>query len=1172
MAEQVKTMNKSLASSPEPTLARLSFWIAPECQNAFAAVCQEQIIPLLKRCGLHVSSKTGRPSPEGIFSLLFETESPQIVQEVRQTLREAPEWQKFLAHINDTFGSVRPDPSFMNTHDYLTIYQAPAGSGQCVVSGAGKQQTGLGEGHWKTLGVLEGLGGTDVMAITQDFAGNMWFATSGGATRYYGQDLETFTTKDGLAHNHVMAALCDRKGVLWFGTDDGISRYDGTRWYSWSQKDGLVHPVVMSIFEDRDGVLWFGTEGGVSRVEPNEEHPQFTNYTSADGLPGGYVGAILQDRDGNLWFGTSNGVCWYDGRQFHVIDGLLADRIYDLCEDQSGALWFGTATQGAICYDGQRCMAFTAEDGLASNFVKTIYQEEDGVFWFGTVGGLTRYDASSGVWKTFTSADGLAHEQVSDITKDHEGHLWFATLNGVSQYAGHQFTTFTQTCGLANEQVQWILEDRGGKLWFATRGGVSCFDGQTWTSFTEADGLAQNDVYFILEDRHGHLWFATYGGVSCYNGQTWTTFTKADGLAHNEVRWILEDRFGGLWFASWNGRSLSCYDGETWRTFDAADGLPHRKYWSLAEDSDGYLYLATNGGGICRFENPEHSPDAMLSPTRWTRADGLSDDLITSISKDQAGGLWLSSPDGAVRYDGESFAILSRTEGLVHNHIRYIFEDRSGGFWFSTYGAGVSHCLTNPAEEEAPVFQHLSVKDGLGGNTVWCILQDRAGHYWFGTNGGATRWIPFSSSPKIAIEAIVTDQRYGPQAEISVSSNPGMIAFEFQGCSLKTQPGAIVYRYCLEGYDLGWKSTQARRVEYQNLEPRDYTFQILAVDRDLSASDPATVQVSVTPDPHIHALTEALSVGESTNEFVGISAALQQVQSELAQVATTDVTVWIQGETGTGKGLAARAVHALSERRAGPFISVNCGAIPEGLVESELFGHERGAFTGAVALKLGKVELAEAGTLFLDEIGDLALDSQAKLLRLLEERTFERVGGTKTLTADVRVVAATNRDLTQMVAEKLFREDLYYRLNTFPVTMPPLRERREDIALLATYFMERMAHHLNKRVSGLSPEAKLALVRYDWPGNVRELEHVVQRAVIVCRGQTVKAKDIALGVVKDGGTPLEEALVTLEDYDRRYIQKVLETTGWVIRGPNGAATILGMHEATLRNMTKCGMD
>jgi DNA-binding NtrC family response regulator len=247
-----------------------------------------------------------------------------------------------------------------------------------------------------------------------------------------------------------------------------------------------------------------------------------------------------------------------------------------------------------------------------------------------------------------------------------------------------------------------------------------------------------------------------------------------------------------------------------------------------------------------------------------------------------------------------------------------------------------------------------------------------------------------------------------------------------------------------------------------------------------------------------------------SSPLVGQSRAWQQVQADLAQVALTDLTVLILGETGTGKGLAAGAIHTHSPRRAGPFIQVNCGAIPKELVESELFGHERGAFTGAVSRKLGRFELAEGGTLFLDEVGDLPLDSQTALLQFLQEQTFQRVGGKEVLRGDVRIIAATNRDLETAVQQGVFRKDLFYRLNGFVVELPPLRQRQEDIPLLAEYFAGEFARHLNRPVPAIDPEVVVYLQSYDWPGNVRELEHLVQRAVLLCKEGIIRREDLAV--------------------------------------------------------------
>jgi transcriptional regulator with GAF, ATPase, and Fis domain len=285
--------------------------------------------------------------------------------------------------------------------------------------------------------------------------------------------------------------------------------------------------------------------------------------------------------------------------------------------------------------------------------------------------------------------------------------------------------------------------------------------------------------------------------------------------------------------------------------------------------------------------------------------------------------------------------------------------------------------------------------------------------------------------------------------------------------------------------------------------------------------------------------------------------------------------VLILGETGTGKELVARAVHAASPRAHRPLIKVNCAALPSGLIESELFGHERGAFTGATEKRIGRFELAAGGTIFLDEIGDMPLEVQAKLLRALQEREFERVGGTRTLTVDARVVAATNRNLADAVAAGAFRADLYYRLNVFPIALPPLRERREDIPLLVLYFVGRHAPRIGRRIARVPPEAMRRLTDYDWPGNVRELEHVVERAVILSLGSDLDVSPEILDIVPRAAppaaaepSPAPDVEESMEGIERRHIASALKQTGWRIEGDSGAAQLLGLNPSTLRSRMK----
>jgi len=312
------------------------------------------------------------------------------------------------------------------------------------------------------------------------------------------------------------------------------------------------------------------------------------------------------------------------------------------------------------------------------------------------------------------------------------------------------------------------------------------------------------------------------------------------------------------------------------------------------------------------------------------------------------------------------------------------------------------------------------------------------------------------------------------------------------------------------------------------------------------------------------------AVGRAERRFeriIGNSAALESVLEQVEQVAPTDSTVLIEGETGTGKELVAHAIHNASQRLGRPFIKFNCAAIPLDLLESELFGHEKGAFTGAIAQKIGRFEMADKGTLFLDEVGDIPPALQPKLLRVLQEQEFERLGSGRTHKVDVRLVAATNRDMVKMVARGQFRSDLYYRLNVFPILLPSLRERREDIPALVTHFVKMFSRRMGKQVDSIPPEIMAAFQWYSWPGNIRELQNLVERAVILSRDgvlpnplHTRRTGPIIVSLQQTQALP---SSMTLEDSDRAMIVETLEQAGWIVGGPHGAAAKLGLKRTTL---------
>jgi formate hydrogenlyase transcriptional activator len=354
----------------------------------------------------------------------------------------------------------------------------------------------------------------------------------------------------------------------------------------------------------------------------------------------------------------------------------------------------------------------------------------------------------------------------------------------------------------------------------------------------------------------------------------------------------------------------------------------------------------------------------------------------------------------------------------------------------------------------------------------------------------------------------------------------------------------------------------------------------LAVDNAMAYREIERLKNKVTEEK-LYLEDEIRSEG-NFEEIIGQSPALRQILAQIERVAPTDSTILIRGETGTGKELIARAIHNLSSRRGRTLVKVNCAAIPMGLLESELFGHERGAFTGAISQRIGRFELADKGTLFLDEVGDIPLELQPKLLRVLQEQQFERLGSTRTQQVDVRLVAATNCDLEKMVADRQYRSDLYYRLNVFPVLLPPLRERPEDIPLLVRFFAQRFARRMKKPIESISSRTSTALARYHWPGNVRELENVIERAVILSRGPELEIPVGELKLAAEAAavaTPVPVEKVSsssspssLESVERDHILQVLEETKWLVAGPAGAAAKLGMKRTTLQaKMRKLGI-
>ncbi|MEW6754237.1 MAG: sigma 54-interacting transcriptional regulator, partial [Candidatus Latescibacterota bacterium] len=1133
------------------TLCRLCFQVPRAQHRAFARLYEDRILPWLGQRGLCGSAAPARPTVATVFARLLAAGEPAQVAAWRQALERDAEWAALLQQASRALYGDADRPPVPWT---LDVYRAPSGPGRTVEVGPG-----LRRGLWQSFGVEDGLPIAHLADLCPDRHGHLWVATHGeGVCRCDGAQATTWTAADGLADDQVWALAEDGEGRMWCGTTRGVSSFDGQEWVTYSAADGLADDAVHSLLVDRRGRVWCGTGRGASRYDGQE----WVTFTAADGLADDRVTDMTEDGEGGLWLGMGRwghgrGVSRFDGREWVTLttaDGLPDDVVRAVRADRQGRVWCGTPG-GVGCFDGRTWSTYSTAHGLVEDHVLAIAQDGQGRLWFGTHGGgVSRFDGARFV--SFTVEDGLANDQVPALCVDPNGDLWAATFTGISRYCQGQFATFTTKEGLADHGAAGVGQDGEGRVWVGGQlGGLSRYAG---ASFAALRPSGMRGVWAIRQDRQGPLWLGTADGLYSYDGHSFTRHRR--GPAEGEgagCRALLVDRAGRVWCGTgmaWSARGHGLWrlDGAEWTSFTAADGLTTDAVGALAEDRQGRVWAGGAQGQVCVFDGE-----------RFAALPGLPPSTVTALVEDHQGCLWAATlGGGAWRHDGHGWTRLAVEGKAVFPEVTAALVDREGHLWVGTYGGGVYLY-------DGQVLQSLSRRDALVHDGVQGLLEDRDGDVWIATEGGVTRYRPRRGAPAVRLTDVIADRRYGPVAELEVAVPHRLVALEFRGRSWTTPPAGLAYVYRLQGLDAAWRTTYQRRVEYRDLPVARYTFEVRAVDRDLNYSAPAAVSLAVVPDPRLAALSGAL--GWTGEGFVGSSPALRRAQAQLERVARTDLTVLILGETGTGKGLAARIVHHLSSRARGPFVQVNCGALPEGLVESELFGHEKGAFTGAHARAIGKVELAAGGTLFLDEIGDLSAAAQAKVLQVLEERTFARVGSSRVLKAEVRVIAATNRDLPRMVAEGLFREDLYFRLGGYQVELPPLRQRREDLPALATYFATRTAAHLDRTIARLEPSALAALEAYAWPGNVRELEHVVQRAVLLCTGEAIGAADLALGPSSATPAPLA-TLRTLAEQERCYILEVLERTGWAVKGPGGATAVLGVPPSTLfSRMRKLGI-
>ncbi len=983
-----------------------------------------------------------------------------------------------------------------------------------------------------------------------------------------------------LAHKLITAVLEDRSGNLWIGTPGGLCRAEpddtdrpSMRFVRYlndpRDPESISSNQVKSIFEDGSGVVWVGTwAGGLNRFD--RDTGKFTRYQSElndlSSLSHDVVNSIYEDRSGILWIGTNGGLNKYDRlrRKFahysadpNDPNSLSQNSVWSICEDRAGNVWIGTEgggldrlvpgkAGGSSKFIHHRCDPGDPTT-LSGNFVTAVYEDREGMIWIGTDGyGLNRIlpgGAGSAPSKFLRYDAGSydpgmhSHYIIISLYEDRSGDLWIGTgggglkrlVKGEKLKPSPSYLSYendpADPASLSHDFVYTIYEDRQGTLWIGTNGGglnemIRGEDGSEAPSFRrfqrnpdDPASLSDNRVMAIHEDREGTIWIGTFGGgLNRFDRatQTFSCYTVKEGLPSNVVYAVLEDGHGNLWLSTNVGLSKFDPVSGRFRNYDVSDGLQSNEFNSGAYccSRSGLMFF----GGINGFNvfHPDsirddpRTPSVVLTDLKLFNRSvpiGLTEDgrIILSRSITETGSIELAHDQNVVTIE---FAALHYSSP-ERNCSAYRMEgfDRDWNY----VGTRRSATYTNLPP----------------GKYEFTVISSNHDHVW---NEAGT-----------SLAIVITP--------------PFWQTFWFRAGSVLLL-ALSVYGACRRR--IRQIETKRKKLEEQ-VEERTR-----AADALKNALDEVERLKHRLERENVY-LQDEIKVEHNFENIITRSPLLKRVLRDLEKVASTDATVLVLGESGTGKELLTRAIHNISPRGERPLVKVNCSTLPANLIESELFGHDKGAFTGAISRKSGRFELADGGTIFLDEIGDLPLELQAKLLRVLQEGEFERLGGSKTIRCDVRVIAATNRNLEKEIENRRFREDLYYRLNVFPIKIPPLRERKEDIPLLVNHFVRKFAKKTGKTITTVSQDVLDRLTDYDWPGNVRELENIIERAVIITPGEQLVIGDW----LPKSSTPPDSTAGTLEEVERDHIIRVLKRTNWRVSGEKGAAKILGINAKTL---------
>jgi transcriptional regulator with PAS, ATPase and Fis domain/ligand-binding sensor domain-containing protein len=1039
----------------------------------------------------------------------------------------------------------------------------------------------------RTLTVADGLPPGAVRGLQEDRAGLLWIGTTAGLVSFDPESGRVTRAPAPLAQAAVTSLFEDRDGQLWVGSYSKIfvrtaSGRVSTHPISAEREDAQIG----SLMQDREGHIWFGAEGGPGGLHRFSRRT-VTVLAHEDGLACDNVVPVTQAADGAIWLAT---LC-SDGGGLNVIRngqvqappasaGPVPRLVSSMLAVSDGSVWIGTYGATLTRFKDGR---FTRlEDTRLVGPVQVLHLDPQGVLWVGTNQGLSRYDGKT--WTRLSTAEGLAHNDVRAIVDDGSGGIWIGTNAGLSRYAGGQFTTYNEAIGLQTGAVRALHLDADGVLWIGTYGGgLSRLKAGTITRYGTQGGLLDGTIHRILEDDRGLLWMSGNRGIRRVSRRELNAV--AEGTSKG-VAVRLYDEFDGM-------KNAEC------------NGMGQPSGWKMR---DGSLWFPTQGG-VVRLDPARDGSQHDVAPPVVVEAvnvNGVAQRLAASIT----------SVSGAteleVRYTAPAF---ERSEQIQFRY-RLTGHDET---WVDAGSRRVAYYANlAPGDYRFQVIARGSA--GTWNETGASFIVSLTPHFYQRTEfrlamaglllaaalGAYRLRVARLSQRARALEAVV-DARTG---ELRVEREGLSQAYEELNQAKEELEGShaqltAVFDQLRVGviivdsrFDVMFVSQATSRLianagERMVGRPIDQVLPIAAdamaeIRRHLIAPGAGArlaaelrpesgqrywTEIEVRADPrdernrllYLYDVTEIYDLKRARETaprgagagLLGTSSAIRLVQGQIDVVAGVDATVLIEGETGTGKELVARAIHQASRRRDRPFVAINCAGLTESLLASQLFGHRRGAFTGAVSDHVGLFEAAQGGTLLLDEIGDMPMSVQTHLLRVLQEREILRVGDSKPRPIDVRVLAATHRSLELEVDEGRFREDLLYRIRVVRILLPPLRQRREDITMLASAFVQELSAAHGTKLNGISREVMERLLDHRWPGNVRELKSTIEGAVIRATGPIIKLSDLPLEPQDDLVPP---ARGPMPEAERRLLIDTLRRTGG---NRSVAARLLGVSRATL---------